>query len=257
MASAKEQGELWSARAHDWAGSGEPAWRDVFTAVLDQAKIGKGTGHLDIGCGAGGALVLARQRGAVVAGFDAAQSLAAIARTRLPGAEIMVGDMAALPFADESFDVVTGINVFQFADDPAIAFAEAARVAKRGGTVTMLVWGRRDKCELMSEVMPAVVALGSPSASPAKPPLVETADGFMRAAGLDLEICGDLAATLVYADRHAAANAILAASESTIRHAGEARVRGALNVALAPFVGEDGAVRLRNMFRLVTGRRPA
>lgn len=257
MASAKEQGELWGARARDWAGSGEPAWRDVFTAVLDQAGVGTGTRHLDIGCGAGGALVLARQRGAVVAGFDAAENLAAIARERLPGAEILVGDMAALPFADESFDAVTGINVFQFAEDPAKAFAEAARVAKRGGTLTMLVWGRRDKCELMSEVMPAVFALGPPSPFPAKPPLVETGESFMRAAGLDLEICGDLAATLIYVDRDAAANTILAASESTIRHAGEARVRGAVNAALAPFVGEDGAVRLRNMFRLVTGRRPA
>lgn len=257
MTSAKQQGELWGARAQDWAGSGEPAWRDIFTAVLDQARIGRGTRHLDIGCGAGGALVLARQRGALVTGFDASENLAAIARERLPGAEILVGDMAALPFADESFDAVTGINAFQFADDPAIAFAEAARVARRGGTVTMLVWGRRDKCELMSEVMPAIFALGPPSPAPARPPLVETGEAFMRSVGLHLDTSCDISATLIYPDRDAAANAILAASASTIRHAGEARVRSAVNTALAPFVGEDGAVKLRNMFRLATGRRPA
>src|SRR5689334_4591281 len=140
MAGAKELGELWGARARDWATCGEPAWRDVFTAVLDQAQIGAGTHHLDIGCGAGAALVLASERGAAVTGFDAAENLATIARQRLPGADIRVGDMAALPFADERFDAVTGINVFQFADDPGKAFAEAARVAKKGGTVTMLVW---------------------------------------------------------------------------------------------------------------------
>ena len=257
MATAKELGELWGARAHDWARCGEPAWRDVFIAVLDQAQIAKGTRHLDIGCGAGAALLLSRDRGAIVSGFDAAENLAAIARGRLAGADIRVGDMAALPFADESFDAVTGINVFQFADDTRRAFAEAMRVTRAGGTVTMLVWGPRDKCELMSQVMPAVFALDPPKPAPAKPPLAETAEGFMRAVGLDLEICGDLTATLIYADRDAAANAILAASESTVRHAGEARVREALNQALAPFVGADGAVRLRNMFRLVTGRRPA
>lgn len=258
MATAREQGELWGARARDWARCGEPAWRDVFAAVLDQARIGTGTRHLDIGCGAGAALVLSHERGAVVSGFDAAENLAAIARERLAGADIRVGDMQALPFADESFDAVTGINVFQFADDPARAFAEATRVARRGGTMTMLVWGPRDKCELMSEVMPVVFALDPPKPPPARPPLAETAEGFMHAAGLDLEIRGDLTATLIYADRDSAANAILAASESTVRHAGEARVRDALNMALARFVGaDDGRVRLRNMFRLVTGRRPA
>lgn len=258
MATAEELGELWGARAHDWARCGEPAWRDVFTAVLDQARIGQGTRHLDIGCGAGGALVLAQERGAIISGFDAAENLAAIARERLGSADIRVGDMQALPFADESFDAVTGINVFQFADDPAKAFTEATRVARAGGAVTMLVWGPRDKCELMSEVMPAVWALDPPKPPPARPPLAETAESHMRAAGLDLEICGDLIATLIYADRDSAANAILAASESTVRHAGEAKVRGALNAALAPFVGaDDGRVRLRNMFRLVTGRRPA
>lgn len=257
MATAKEQGDLWGARALDWARCGEPAWRDVFNAVLDQAHIGAGTRHLDIGCGAGGALALSRQRGAVVAGFDAAENLAAIARERLPGAEILVGDMAALPFAEASFDAVTGINVFQFAEEPVRAFAEARRVARRGGTVTMLVWGPRDKCELMGQVMPAVFALDPPSPASGKPPLAETGEAFMRGAGLDLEICTDLTATLIYASRDAAANAIMAASVSTIRHAGEAKVRAALSEALAPFVGADGAVRLRNMFRLVTGRRPA
>lgn len=257
MGTAKEQGDLWGARALDWARCGEPAWRDVFSAVLDQAHIGAGTHHLDIGCGAGGALTLSRQRGAVVSGFDAAENLAAIARQRLPGAEVLVGDMQHLPFAAESFDAVTGINVFQFAVDPARAFAEAARVARKGGTVTMLVWGPRDKCELMAQVMPAVFALDPERPASTRPALAETGEALMREVGLDLETCTDLIATLIYADRDAAANAIMAASVGTIRHAGEARVRDGLNGALAPFVGADGAVRLRNMFRLVTARRPA
>ena len=79
----------------------------------------------------------------------------------------------------------------------------------------------------------------------------------MQAAGLVPEISGDLVATLTYASQEAATKAILAASESTIRHVGEALVRRKVMEALAPFVGADGAVRLRNMFRLVTARRPA
>ena len=256
MTTAKEQGELWGSRAQDWARCGEPAWTDVFTAVLDQAAVGQGTRYLDIGCGAGGALVMARARGAVVTGFDAAENLASIARERLPGAEILAGDMEKLPFADQRFDAVTGINVFQFASDTSRAFAEAARVIRAGGTVTMLVWGPRDKCELMSQVMPAVFALDPPRPPATRPPLAESAEGFMREAGLHPEISRDLTAILTYVSRDAATNAILAASVSTIRHAGEALVRRKVTEALAPFVGPDGAVRLRNMFRLVTARRP-
>jgi hypothetical protein len=44
--------------------------------------------------------------------------------------------------------------------------------------------------------------------------LVETAEGFMRAAGLVPKISDDLVATLTYASREAATKAILAASES-------------------------------------------
>jgi ubiquinone/menaquinone biosynthesis C-methylase UbiE len=154
MVAVKEQENLWGARAFDWASASEPAWRDVFIAVLDQARVGKGTRHLDIGCGVGGALVIARERGAHVSGFDASEPLANIARERLPGAKILTGDMEDLPFVDETFDVVTGINAFQYARDQRKAIAEAARVTRKGGAVTLLVWGPREKCDLLGEVMP-------------------------------------------------------------------------------------------------------
>src|SRR5262249_8868777 len=109
MGTAGVQGELWGAKASDWVDANEPAWRGVFDAVRDAASIGSSTRLLDIGCGAGGALVAAKERGAVVSGLDAAKNLVEIARRRLPGTSIDVGEMEELPFADEAFDVVTGI----------------------------------------------------------------------------------------------------------------------------------------------------
>jgi len=255
MTTAKEQGELWGARAQDWARANEPAWRDVYVAVLEQARIGKGSRHLDIGCGSGGALVLSRERGAHVSGFDASENLAGLARERLPGAKILVGDMEDLPFIDETFDVVTGINSFQYARDQRKAFAEAARVARKGGTVTMLVWGPREKCDLQGEVMPHVWALLPPEPPVPTLPLAAAADELMRDAGLEPEIKGDISATLTYPDLATAVNAILSASERAIRHKGEPTVRKTLEEALAPFVNAKGVVKLRNMFRLVTARR--
>lgn len=257
MATAKEQENLWGARALDWASASEPAWRDVFIAVLDQARVGKGTRHLDLGCGAGGALVLARERGAHVTGFDRSEPLANIARERLPGAKILVGDMEDLPFVDETFDVVTAINVFQFARDQRKAFAEAARVTRKGGAVTMLVWGPREKCDLLGEVMGQILALLPPEPPMPTLPLAATAEELMRDAGLEPEIKGDIIATLTYPDHATAVNAVLSACERAIRLKGEAIVRKAAEDALSPFTGPKGVVKLRNMFRLVTARRQA
>jgi len=80
----------------------------------------------------------------------------------------------------------------------------------------------------------------------------------MRKVGLEPEISGDITATLTYPDHATAVNAILAASERSIRHVGERIVRQKAEKALTPFIGKkDGTVRLRNMFRLVTARRRA
>jgi SAM-dependent methyltransferase len=253
-AAAKEE-NLWGARAPDWAGCSEPAWRDVFVAVLDQAHVGQGTRYLDIGCGAGGAMVLARERGALVSGCDVAESLVAIARERLPGAKILLGDMEDMPFVEETFDAVTGINVFQFAGNQRQAFAEAARVTRRGGSVTMLVWGPREKCDLLGEVMAQIIALLPPQPPVPTLPLAAAAEDFMRDAGLEPEVKGDIIATLTYPDHATAVKAVLAACERAIRLKGEAAVRRKAEAALAPFVDAKGVVKLRNMFRLVTARR--
>ena len=72
---------------------------------------------------------IAADHGARVAGIDAAEGLIAIAAERTPSGDFRVRDLEALPWPDESFDVVTGFNAFQFADDKARALAEARRVS--------------------------------------------------------------------------------------------------------------------------------
>ena len=67
MGTATVQGELWGARAQDWADLNEPAWQPVFAAALQRAGVDPGNRIVDIGCGAGGALIVARQFGAEVA----------------------------------------------------------------------------------------------------------------------------------------------------------------------------------------------
>src|SRR5262245_55718812 len=123
------QGSLWSERAADWA-QHEADNRALYDHALQAAHVAAGKRLLDIGCGGGFALSLAVARGAVVSGIDAATGLIAIARQRLPDADLRVGDMETLPYADEAFDVVTAFNAFHYAASPVRALREARRVTR-------------------------------------------------------------------------------------------------------------------------------
>ncbi|MCA1665240.1 MAG: class I SAM-dependent methyltransferase, partial [Myxococcales bacterium] len=124
-------GSLWGTHARDWADIQEAVARPMYRDVVERLAIGRGSAYLDVGCGAGMALELAACRGATVAGIDAAEALVAIARERVAAADVRVGELETLPFADRTFDVVTGFNSFQYAARPARALAEAKRVAKK------------------------------------------------------------------------------------------------------------------------------
>src|SRR3954451_13861780 len=124
---AEIQRRLWGTNPRAWAELAEAHNRPLFEAVLDAAGVTAGTRLLDVGCGSGLALELARRRGAIVSGLDVSPGLLALARDRLPDADLREADMESLPFADGAFDAVIGVNAFQFAGDPVRALREAAR----------------------------------------------------------------------------------------------------------------------------------
>lgn len=95
---------------------------------------------------------IAAARGAQVSGLDAAEALLEIARRRAPQGDFRQGDLEELPFDDDSFDMVTGFNAFQYAGSPAVALAEARRVARPGGTVVIMTWSNPDGMEAASLV---------------------------------------------------------------------------------------------------------
>jgi ubiquinone/menaquinone biosynthesis C-methylase UbiE len=139
MGTAQIQGELWGESARGWSELQEIAFRTLYEAAFDAAKVGKGTTLLDVGCGAGLACHISQARGAKVSAPDAVASLLEIARSRCPGADIRVGEIEELPFEDRAFDVVTGFNSFQYAADPVHALAEARRVTTPRGCVVAAI----------------------------------------------------------------------------------------------------------------------
>lgn len=94
---------------------------------------------LDIGTGTGRLLELLAPRTSRALGVDASREMLALARARLSErgladrCTVRQADMYRLPLADGSFDAVTLQMVLHYAEDPAAALAEAARVLRPGG----------------------------------------------------------------------------------------------------------------------------
>jgi len=105
--------------------------------VMEAAAIMAGEDVLDIGCGTGAALRLAeaQSRGRLV-GVDPFARMIGHAKAATPAGsaiEYFVAAGEALPFEDESFDVVTMINVVHHLADAEKGLSEAARVLRRTG----------------------------------------------------------------------------------------------------------------------------
>ena len=131
--------EGWGRRAVDFATLSEPGNCREYVAVHQRLAVSEGDRLLDIACGSGLAVELARARGAECAGIDASSRLVAVARDRNAGADIRVGDMHALPWADASFDVATSFRGI-WGTTPA-AVDELYRVLVPGGRLGLTVWG--------------------------------------------------------------------------------------------------------------------
>lgn len=109
-------------------------------AVLDAgagSPAAPGGDALDVGCGAGQLLVELGRRGYTVVGIDIAEGMVAEARALLAAEGLDgtadVADVAALPFADGRFAVVTALGVIEYVPDPDRVLRELGRVLAPGG----------------------------------------------------------------------------------------------------------------------------
>ena len=118
-------------------------------AMLQAAKVGKGTKLLDAGCGAGGACFLAAHNyGADAWGFDASGELIKLARQRLPSGHFEVADLAAPPFSGASFHVILTANALQFVPEPLAALRIwRERLVPSQGSIVVGLWCPQEENE--------------------------------------------------------------------------------------------------------------
>ena len=163
----------WNGRIHDLAMTDEPVGTLRFFDALDDYRFDKlrylprlvdfagyrGKRLLEVGCGIGTDLVRFARGGAHVTGVDLAEQSIALARSNfelhgLGGqTDLQVGNGEALPFDDESFDVVYGHGVLQYTHDARRMVQECRRVLAPGGQAIFMVYNRVSWLNAMSTVL--------------------------------------------------------------------------------------------------------
>ena len=120
-------------------------WRN---AAIRAAKVDPSTRALDVCCGTGDITFLLAEAGAEhVTGLDFSANMLGVARKRQTGhrdpasaerIEFIQGDALALPFDDDTFDVITVSFGVRNVEDLALAYREFARVARPGARIVCL-----------------------------------------------------------------------------------------------------------------------
>lgn len=168
----------WNAHIHDLKMTRHPVGTRDFFDDLDDYRFDKlhylprlvdfggfkDRALLEVGCGIGIDLLRFAQGGARVTGVDLADTAIDLARQNfvLHGIEVgetngharlQVGNGEALPFPNDSFDVVYGHGVIQYTADATRLIAECRRVLKPGGQGIFMVYNRVSWLNALSKVM--------------------------------------------------------------------------------------------------------
>lgn len=103
------------------------------------SSLAAGRRVLDAGCGtAYGTALLAAAGAREAVGVDRAADVVAAARGRVPAdVRLVEGDLADLPFPDDSFDLVVCFEAIEHVDDPDRCLDELARVLAPGGLLAI------------------------------------------------------------------------------------------------------------------------
>lgn len=253
MSTKKVQGKLWSVAPEYWSRHFEPYFIPVYKKVLEQVTLTEDTLLLDAGCGAGLFSFMAIDAGAQVIGIDAAPGLLEVARQRNPINNFMEEDLEALPFADNSFNVVTGFNSLQYAGDFEKALQEAKRVLKPGGRLVICIW---DKPEL-SEATEILKAIGSllPPPPPGTPgPFALSEDGriesILNNASLKLMYKTSVGCPILYTKLSDGVKSFMGTgpAAAACNYTEEKKVKEIITRALQPFRLTEDFYHLQNQF---------
>jgi ubiquinone/menaquinone biosynthesis methyltransferase len=131
--------------------------------LIDLAEVKPGSRLLDLACGTGDLTFEGARRGAAAVGLDITSGMIELARVKPGGARVswLVGDMAALPIADGSFDIVTTGYGLRNTSDLSGALTDIHRVLRPGGMLCSLDFDRPERAPVRGVYLTYLTAVGS------------------------------------------------------------------------------------------------
>jgi ubiquinone/menaquinone biosynthesis methyltransferase len=141
-------------------------WKKKLVSIAD---VRPGERALDLAAGTGDIAFAVAARGAKTIGLDITHRMLQLARLRSSGAKagqaafvpLINGDMAALPFATASFDLVTTGYGLRNVPDLNAAIEEIARVLKPGGRLLSLDFNRPENSIVRGAYLGYLTIVGS------------------------------------------------------------------------------------------------
>jgi SAM-dependent methyltransferase len=130
----------WDANISGYASAFGAVARQTVGAMLDAARVTRGTRVLDVCCGPGMLAAGALERGAEAIGLDFSLEAVELARKLVPNGRFEQGDAQALPYPAVSFDAVLCGYGLMHLPEPAAALREILRVLRPGGRAALSVW---------------------------------------------------------------------------------------------------------------------
>ncbi len=240
--------------------------------LVDVVGVDAGDHVLDAACGTGVvARTAARRVGPLgdVAGVDINPDMLAVARRAAADADPAItwhrGDLTALPFDDDTFDIAICEEALQFLDDPVAGLVELGRVTAPGGVVAFSVLRGLAHHDVYARLVSALRTHVSSAAAMIMASPFEFGGGgrcrhVAESAGL-----GDVVVRIVVGEerfpsisefvRQEAASSPLAGELATLDGAGRDALVAALEDSLTAHVDDHGLV-FPNQTRIVTGRVP-
>jgi len=256
VSSNNSQGELWGTAPEDWALYLEITFIPLYKKIISRVGLNAAHNILDIGCGSGLFMKMAGVKAGTSTGIDISGELLQIAKQRNPSAVFVNQDMEQLSFAENSFDLVTGFNSLQYAQNIPGLFRKIKNVLKAEGKLAIGVWGSPEECESL-RVLASVASL-LPAAAPGTPgPLALSGDdhieSLLNGAGLRVIEKGTIDCPWNFSSLDEALKGILSAGPSAeaINYAGKEKVREQLVATLKAFNFVDEVYVLENVFHYI------
>jgi ArsR family transcriptional regulator len=153
-------------------------WETLARSLLQLLETGD---VLDIASGDGITAELLAPHARSIVCVDSSERVAEAAAQRLKpftNVEVRHGDMHALDLGDRRFDLVLMLHALTYAEQPAKAVAEAARLLRRGGRLLAVTLGKHDHRAVVEPFDHRNLGFSA-----------DELGGFARSAGLDVLSC--------------------------------------------------------------------